>query len=541
MENSESIKFKASQNKKILLLKKIKLEKFPQFSKNLKQFFWDTNKYFQNSYKDHYIIIGNKENKKAKTTLGNKRKVERKKSRKFVSVPIDTDDKEKIHSIESKASISHFDRKRGLSKNIKENCLKIGQKYINNLEIEDLFNAFKTIQKLNRKRSTNFAFPRDYIDKNSPILATKTSTNFGKLLYDKKFSTINKESKNNSDNEGGGGISSSKNISKNFSSKINNINNEYYQTNSAFISNNNLRDNINNDNNDSPSKNINNFCSISKMNLTNANININDNNPINLLDLNINLINKKSKTANNFYHSKNINEKSIISRNRLIKRQKQFLLDSKDEDNFESHKARKNYYAEILANQEKTLTKTTKDQLKKNNLYSLLLRKTHKSKENFLMENIDLYRVKNELKDKFTKLNSKLEPEHIYNWIKDLREESKIKSFDNSMNANYYNIRDPFNKIMYNSLNNKIIGKKNNIKYYKIVIDEANNINHNLEGLYIKGKNLLKIEYDQIKLLKNKKIINNNEMYLPSSDVEDILFTDKKYISKNIKNKNNDK
>lgn len=101
------------------------------------------------------------------------------------------------------------------------------------------------------------------------------------------------------------------------------------------------------------------------MNLTNANININDNNPINLLDLNINLINKKSKTANNFYHSKNINEKSIISRNRLIKRQKQFLLDSKDEDNFESHKARKNYYAEILANQEKTLTKTTKDQLKK--------------------------------------------------------------------------------------------------------------------------------------------------------------------------------
>ena len=101
------------------------------------------------------------------------------------------------------------------------------------------------------------------------------------------------------------------------------------------------------------------------------------------------------------------------------------------------------------------------------------------------MENIDLYRVKNELKDKFTKLNSKLEPEHIYNWIKDLREESKIKSFDNSMNANYYNIRDPFNKIMYNSLNNKIIGKKNNIKYYKIVIDEANNIKYCVVILYI--------------------------------------------------------
>ena len=80
------------------------------------------------------------------------------------------------------------------------------------------------------------------------------------------------------------------------------------------------------------------------------------------------------------------------------------------------------------------------------------------------------------------------------------------------------------------------------MKYYKILIDETNNINNNYEGLYIKGKNLLKTEYEQIKLLKNKKIINNYDLYLPSADVEDILFMDKKYsninkIKKNHKNK----
>ena len=52
-----------------------------------------------------------------------------------------------------------------------------------------------------------------------------------------------------------------------------------------------------------------------------------------------------------------------------------------------------------------------------------------------------------------------------------------------------------------------------------------------MEGLYIKGKNLLKIEYDQIKPIKNKKIRNNYKMYLPSADIEDILFTDQKYIN----------
>ena len=53
-----------------------------------------------------------------------------------------------------------------------------------------------------------------------------------------------------------------------------------------------------------------------------------------------------------------------------------------------------------------------------------------------------------------------------------------------------------------------------------------------MEGLYIKGKNLLKMEYEQFKNNKNRKIINNYETYLPSAEVEDIIFIDNKNIKK---------
>ena len=544
MENND--KKILSQNKKLLLLKKINIKNYPELSKNLNQYFWTTDKYFQPKYKDYNIVVGNKENKKTKTPLGNKRKVERRKTRKFINISFNSNDKDKLHSNDSKTSTSRFDRKRGITKNIKETGLKIGQKYISDLEIEDLFNAFKTVQKINKKRATNFAFPKDYVDKNSPIIATKTTTNFNKYLYDKKNSINNMEHKSGSDNEGGGRIESGKNFSKKISnkanSKNNNINNEFHKTALNILSNNNLKDNFDDNINDSLSKNIN-FCSISKMNLTNANIysSNNINNPLNIMGMDIidNNIDKKSKTANNFYYLNKTKVKNILSRNKLIRKQNQFLLDSKIQGNFKPHKARKNYYAKILANQEQTLSKKAKDQLKINNFYNVLLQKTHKSKENLLMTNIESYRIRNELKDQFTKLSSKLEPEHLYNWIKDLRQDSKIKTNDNNTNSNYYKIRNPFSKTMNNSLNNKLIGKKKNMKYYRNLIDEANNINNNLEGLYIKGKDLLKMEYEQIKLLKNKKIINNYEMYLPSSEVEDILFTDKKYSKRNNYNNMN--
>ena len=85
------------------------------------------------------------------------------------------------------------------------------------------------------------------------------------------------------------------------------------------------------------------------------------------------------------------------------------------------------------------------------------------------------------------------------------------------------------------SFSDKNLTKKKYAKYYKNLIEENNNINKNLEGLCIKGKNLLKMEYDQFKSLKSRKIINNYELYLPSSDVDDIVFIDKKFPNKTPK------
>ena len=510
MENKKIVQNKA----KLLLLKKIKLKKYPELSKNLKEYFWNIDNYFKPKFKNNYIVI-NKEVKNAKAPLSaNKRKQPRQKTRKFVNNSSNSSDKKRLND----SNISYYDnRKRGVPKNIKETRLKIGQKYITDFEIEDLFSAFKTAQKENKKRDSNFVTANNYIDRNSVVIQSKSTTNFNRFLYEKKKSLFNNnDHKKFPDIIGGEGIShnfTKKNNNLNTLNNFNNnVNNEYYRTTSTFISvnNNNTKETLVDNTIESPSKNINKFCSIEKMNSLYNTINT---------DINFD---RKAKTTNNFY----VEGKNILLRNKLIKKQNQYLLDSKDDNSISLHKAEIDNLAKLLAVQEKTIALTSKNKLKIKNLNNLLSKKAHKSKKNLLMTNINTYRIRNELKDKFTDLNSKLEPEHNYNWIKDLRKKSK--SIKTCNNANNYNIRDPYNKTIYNAARDINLGKKKYIKYYKNIIDVTNKINKNFEGLYIKGKNLLKMEYDQVKSFKNKKIINIYEMFLPSADVEDILFTEKK-------------
>ena len=268
--------------------------------------------------------------------------------------------------------------------------MKIGQKYINDIELEDLFNAFKTVQKLNRKRSNNFVFANQYLYKKSSISASKNSN---KYLFENKKSLKNIEFKNLKDIENRTNTGKSRrNI--NSSNKKNNkidLNNEYYKTTSTFMSNKKDKDITNDNLNDSFSKNINNFCSISKMNLLN--------NPINM-EFN-NILDKKAKTVKNFYNINIMDEKNINSRNRLIRRQNQFLMNPNEEDDISPNKAKRLQYAEILANQEQTLSKTSKNKLKINSISNIVSLKSHKSRDNLLMTNIDSFRIKNELNNKF--------------------------------------------------------------------------------------------------------------------------------------------
>ena len=530
----ENFKNKAKPNyNKLLLLKKIKLKNFPELSKNIKNFFWSPDKYFQYNYKNYDIVVGNKDNRKTKMPLTTKRKLERRKTRKVLN---NSSDKKLLNdskmSLFNNSNTSRIDKKRGITKNIKETGLKIGQKYINDFELEDLFNAFKKVHKLNKKKIKNFIMAKEYINNNTLLLPMRTLTSFGKLIFENKTSTSKDDHKilPNLEEEKAHKSSSKKNNINNF----NTINNDYYKTASTFMSINNNKDNKEENIFDSPSRNNNNLSSLSKLNLLNNPFN-GENNKI--------LENKKAKTANNFFSLKYLEEKkNIISRNNIIAKQNQFLLNSKEEKNIEPNKTQRVYLANLLANQEQTIVKRAKNKLKINGFYNIISKKSHKSKDNLLMTNIDSYRIKNELKDNFNILNSKIEPEHFYNWKKDLRESQinpNIQKNITPYNINSYNIRDPYYKGMHITISNKSLGKKKNNKYYRNLIDETNKINNNFKGLYIKGKNLLKIEYDQIKSLKNRKIINNYEIYLPTIDVEDILFTDNKYM--NNKKNNNEK
>ena len=522
---------------KLLLLRKIKLGKFPQLSKNLNDFFWNSEKYFEPRYKDHLIVVGNKQNYKTRSPI-TKRRVNKRQTRKMLiqSLHSSTDLKKKLIETKDDTSSSRTDKKRGISKNTKEGGLKNGQKYIDDFELEELFDMFKKVQKINKKKFNNFVMAREFIDNNTLILKTKTSTNLNKILETKKSQTIiNKKESKNLPYLWGPEMAESQ-ISSN-KKNLYNLNNDYYKTASTFMSLNSFKEEKDDNKNitETNRTNNNNFSSISKIHFLNKEFN------------NYKINDKKAKTAKNFYHIRTLDEnKKVLSRNNLIKKQNQFLLNN-SKDNLTINKGQRTIYAKLLANQEQAIMQITKNQSKSKNLFKTLSEKTHRDKKDLLITNIESYRIKNELKDKFLILNSKLSPEHVYNWTNDLRRQPKSNKNNNNENDkdnNYdlYNIRDPFNKTMYNLKSKKNLSKKKDLKYFKNIIDESNNINNNLDGMFIKGENLLKKEYEQAKDLKNRKILNNFEMFLPPSDFEDILFTDQKYMNKKkIEEKNKNK
>ena len=509
-------KIKISPNKvRLLLLKKIKLKNYPELNTDLKDFFWSKDKYFKPKLKNYNILIGKKSDKKTIIPYINKKKIERRNTKNL-------DTKLLINSRKTLANnnsyISFYNNKKVNSPNKKEFGLKIGQKYITDFELEDIFNNFRVIHKLNKKKIDNFISSKENFYNNSFKNLNKTSSNFDRFMRDKISFDIKEYKK--------------KQLLSPKKDNDNNINNDYNKTTSTLISNNQNKNVKENATGESKKNNNNKFCSISKINLLN--------NPINI-DKNRLIINKKSKTSKDFYTFKTTKDKNISFRNKLIRKQDQFLSNSKEELKLSLHKTQRNIFAKLLANQEQVLSNTTKNKRRNNNFYNLISKKANKTKQKLLMTNINSFRVKNELKDQFCLLNTKIQPEHSYKWINSLRDISAINK-TNENNINSYTIRDPYCKTININSNKNLTNKKNNI-FFKKIIDESNKINNNLEGMCINGKNLLKAEYEQFKSMKNKKIINNYEKFLPIDDVIDILFTDKKYFNKKklIKKRNTNK
>ena len=127
------------------------MNKYPIFSKHLKDFFWNTDKYFQPKYKDHYIVIGSKDNAKGKTNSIGKRKLNRRQTRRNINLTINAEKRNLNESRRvSVSDTTRIDRKKGsLIKSVKETGLKLGQKYISDYELEELFNMYQKVQKMN--------------------------------------------------------------------------------------------------------------------------------------------------------------------------------------------------------------------------------------------------------------------------------------------------------------------------------------------------------------------------------------------------------
>ena len=499
---------------KLLFLRRISLNSNQNMQKDLEHFFWDVDKYFQKNYEKFNIIIGNKQNKNKIIpsffmTFGKRRA----KKTSTIKINNNTSHSHEKKNNESRATLtsntSHFGGKRGYIKNNKENGLKIGQKYINESELEELFHGFGLVQKMNKKKSNNFIMAKDYID-NNILMYNKTFGNFGKFGENRKnqvigFNKILPE------------ISSVYSYKTLKTSKSINITHNYEDNKS-----------ISNNKTEKKGENKNQFINQKKSKKFKMNLFLKD-----FTDKELKLSeNKKYKTVNNFFHAENLEDfQKVKSRNNLVKRQNQFILAKKEEENI-VNKTLNDYYAKLLADQEQVMVKTKKMKLKKNKILKFISKKSKKKEKNLLLKDIESYRVQNELKDKFCVLGAKLEPEHNYCWKRDLRGDLYLTK-KNENNPNSFNIRDPYCKTNTDTFSEKNLTKKKYLKYYKNLIEENDNINKNFEGLYIKGKNLLKMEYDQFKSIKNRKILNNYEMFLPSSQVDDIIFIDKKQFTKN--------
>lgn len=477
------LQFSDENRKRQLFLKRIKLSNSPEMLSIYNDFFNNNKHYFNNKYKNKYILIG-KLKEKEKEGIKNNTKGKIKKLANNLS-KINTS---RIASDES----SHENKKRLGGKIMKDSSLKVGQQYIDDNQIEDLYNKFKIVQKLNKSKTKNFITVKDLIEKKIKINTLKNlkkNENKTKNELNENIFQIHKSSDNN---------------------------NEYNKTISTSLSNLNFR--VESDFNIIKSLYTNN----NKPGYSSCN---------NIFKKNINIgktVEQKFMTINNFYFEDNKNTKKIIKimkRNKTINRQKQFLLASKG-TNYYKNKSQKKIFSELLANQEQTLLKSSKSQNKLENLSNKISKKLNKDEKSLLILNTDTYRIKKELLNKIEMLNKKNKPEHYYSWYDDLRTIANT----NIGNKNNFYIRNPFSF----EKDLKLMNKNYKIKSFKKIVKELNKISNNYKGLIVEGKDLLQLEFEYAKNLKNKKKINNFEAFLPTIDLEDKNFAGESKYHKKI-------
>ena len=433
---------------KVYFQRKIKTENYPNIQKKLNTFFNDYSKYFDTSFEENHIIVGKKYDNIQKKNIPlsltesgvikskNKRLMKRPTLKRPMMSRADSMNRSKLFN----------DEKR---KSFEENILKPGQRFIEDKEVDKLFNLYRELRKINKNRSNNFISLKELKElkeakeKNEKNFINKSTDNFFKM------NTINYD----------------KNFNFNF-----NVEEKKYGT---IIMRNSILD-INN---------INNESEYNKTISTNIGGNVQDD------------FNKNNKNMKSIENDKEENQKYICNtdiikrRKKLIERQNQYLYQN-------INQSIKNQFKESLALQENVFLNQNKTN-KMQKFFKKYLQNHVKKDQNIkLLMLDDTHRSNVEFKMKINTLQNKLNPDRIYNWYYDLH--SSKNSFP-ILDTKLETVRNPKNMKAFDSKRSKTLEKddylKNTItlKNYKNLEKELNHIDNNYGGLIVEVKNLLQL------------------------------------------------
>ena len=485
--------FKNKRQKKEYFLKKINIDNFPKMKKSLDIFFNDSKKYFDTSYEDKHIIIGkkNKNSKNKKAFISLKDSTNTKIKNKSMNIlkrmtllrasilKASTDSSNKSNI---KASKIITEEKKKLFTNADENSLKPGQRFIEDREVENIFNLFEEVRRINKNKISNFVTVKELSEKKK----------FNNLKYLKESMNVSNKNVINLKKNSSKKLINSADTKKKKSSKKSNIlllskehkkefdtnpinENDFYKTISTGFS-----------------------------NIFKDEINMKTNNQ-NMDDSNINKL-------------KSSDIKGIKERKKLIEKQNQYIENEMD-------KVVKNKFSNILALQEKTFMIQNKNNISQSKLNKYLSSRIKRPKNKHLLLQEEYFRPNLEVKIKLNNYQKKLNPDELYDWYQDLHSPGKFEITDECL-PTVETIRNPNTMKFCSPLTKKILEDNDYLKQFipkkslRKISTDFRNIQNNYNSLSIKGVNLLKLENNIFKKLKGRKIINDFERLMSPTSVK---------------------
>ena len=538
-QNKSKINF-YHKEKTQLMLEKIKLDDNPEYKNFLQTYFNDPSKYFLKRFNNNPIIVGKKSNTN---------------SRYKVKMEIKTSPKKKIKrgfTLRPNKSFSDHsskdDKKENITKDPKDkdkdkdntniNYLKAGQRYVNDLELNEIFSNFKNTQKANKNKINNILTIKDIRKFRAENLDVTKSVK-GKILMRRKTS------KNLKGLNGDSPYKNNNNI-KSYNNKVslteNNVSDNSVKKSNTKISIDSLKKKdinlISTDSlpNKTSNKNLNNiqmyqnnvnYHKDRNINFSNESISLSNKNLSNIYESNKKLnnifnrgvSNDDKNPVNNCYNYNFSKLYSTLNENKKIdiyKKQSQFLTTEKS-------KIYRKELAKKLVSQEKLFLNNLDSENKAIKMSLYMSNKLKIPKEKLLMNQTEYYRINTDLKSRLSKQMEYEYIEEYYEWEKNLKKFEKENKYEETIRDPKYKIKNYPRRNFY-SLNNEYLSKRINRKHLKKFLNNLENIKYNFKGLFVKGRNLLEVEHDLAKGIKVKKILNNFEEVLPYSSLKNDVY-----------------